>query len=501
MRYLTLLALLTVSGKAQSPPKRTLPSTAVPISGMSPFPEGCAGPQSGGGSVFFNSTTEPYVTADPVHPEHLVGAWQQDRWTNGGSNGVVSAVSKDHGRTWTTSSAHFSRCTGGVWERASDPWVAISPDGTAYQAALGVNGAGVLTPVLVSRSADGGFTWDEPTLLSNNPGDDKESITADPTDSHYVYVVWDNTNTNDIPIWFSRTTDGGATWEPSRQIYNPGANSYATASQIVVLPDGTLLDVFVLTAPNGGRSPGVWNGVLRSVDHGATWKGPTLFATNQTVGTLDVKNKVGLRTGAGIPSVSADPVSGAVYVVWSDSRFSGGLRDGIAFSKSLDGGTTWSPVVQVNQVPQVQAFTPAVAAGADGNVAVTYFDFRQDTSDSNTLLAAYWRVVSEDGGDSWRETRVAAPFDILSAPLHAGSVPFLGDYQGIVMAGDVFLSFYTLANSGNTDNRSSLFASSAERPGDTRWTSGRIEINTQPHQFHAAPKPIPDLPLLRNQKH
>ena len=72
----------------------------------------------------------------PGNPNHLVAAWQQDRWSNGAARGLRSAVSYDGGRTWTASAAAFTRCTGGTpanggdYERASDPWAAIGPGGT-----------------------------------------------------------------------------------------------------------------------------------------------------------------------------------------------------------------------------------------------------------------------------------------------------------------------------------------------------------------------------------
>jgi len=497
MRCFALLACVLCI-HAQSPPRRELPESAAPIAGMTPFTADCAGNQTG--TVYRNSAVEPFIAADPGNPAHLVGVWQQDRWSNGGANGVLAAVSLNRGRTWTTSSPHFSLCTGGVWERASDPWVTISPDGTVHYAALGVNGAGALTSVLVSRSSDGGLTWTEPITVSAKAGEDKESIVADPTDSHFVYTIWDNTAGDRIPVWFSRTTDGGLTWEAPRVIYDPGKGGYATAHQMVVLPDGTLLDIFTLSFPAGNQRTPVFVAVMRSSDHGATWSTPRVVDTDQTVGAIDVKTKVGLRTGGGIPSSSVDPLSGAVYIVWSDSRFSGGLRDGVALVKSLDGGVTWTAPVQVNQVPQVQAFTPTVAAGTGGRVEVTYYDFRQDTSDKSTLLTNYWRARSQDGGGSWSETPLAGPFDILSAPL-AGAAPFIGDYQGMAASGESFVAFFVAANDGNADNPSSLFASASERPGNTRWTSGRTEINFLPQSLAGGRKGVPELPLSNKMKH
>jgi hypothetical protein len=76
-----------------------------------------------------------------------------------------------------------------------------------------------------------------------------------------------------------------------------------------------------------------------------------------------------IRTGAGLPDVAVDANSGTIYVVWNDSCFSGGARDDVAFSKSTDGGLTWSMPIKVNQTPSgVAAFTPSVEVAADGTV-------------------------------------------------------------------------------------------------------------------------------------
>ena len=83
---------------------------------------------------------EPWVEVNPANPRNLIGAWQQDRWSNGGSRGNVVGFSVDGGSTWEVeSTTKNTQCTGGTlanggdYERASDPWVTISPDGTAYR--------------------------------------------------------------------------------------------------------------------------------------------------------------------------------------------------------------------------------------------------------------------------------------------------------------------------------------------------------------------------------
>jgi BNR repeat-like domain len=457
-----------------------LPPGLAQVSSQNPFHESCNASQVG--VNFHNGAVEPFVTVDPSNPDHIIGVWQQDRWADGGSSGLMTGVSMDRGRTWATTFAAFSNCSGlASYNRASDPWVAISPNGVAYQIALSLADSNNTSAVLVSRSADGGFTWGNPVTLIRDTAattgfNDKEAITADPTDSNYVYAVWDRSSSppNIRPAYFARSTDGGISWETAHSIYNPGTSSAVTLDQILVLPDGTLVNVFVFYR----NSPIIE--VIRSLDHGATWSAPTVVAADETIGTVNAKTQKAIRSGAGIPNASVDSTTGAIYITWADARFSASKRDGIALAKSLDGGLTWSEPVQVNQATNVQAFTQAVAAGA-GGVAVAYFDFRKDTPNPNTLLTNAWRVVSADGGATWRESPVFGPFDLNSAPLTTEG-NFIGDYQGFVAAGGDFLAFFAAASPGNPANPSSIFATSTEQTGDRR-SNDRIEINLHPRPY------------------
>jgi hypothetical protein len=477
-----VLALITVTMIAV--PASASSFTVSPltlVSGPSPFANCTAGgPGNPAGTKYVNAEVEPWVAVNPTNPSNIIAAVQQDRWSNGGAQGLVTAVSHNGGATWSRTWAHFTFCSGGTpanggdFERASDPWVTFAPNGDAYQIALGTSADGLTSAILVSKSSDGGDTWSEPSTLIRETSafnfNDKESITADPADSNFVYAVWDRSRfpsdranfqaLNSFAfrgdIMFSRTTNGGSTWEAARAIFQPKDLEYTIGNQIVVLPDGTLVDVFVNFK---GASPrGIFVEVMRSTDQGVTWSDPIVADHLQLAGVIDPDTGQAIRTGDIIPDIAVDPASGALYVVWQDSRFSGGAHADIAFSQSTDGVLTWSPAVKINQTSNdAAAFTASVHVAADGTVGVTHYDFRNNTP-APGLPTDYWLLHCHGGctdPGNWEETHVAGSFDMESAPVARGY--FVGDYEGLTGVGNAFLPLFIQANDGNTSNRTDAF--------------------------------------------
>jgi hypothetical protein len=471
------VVVLTASGAA------AVTAQPVPVSGPTPFAANCNGaPQPG--TLFPNSEVEPWVSANPRSAGNMVAVWQQDRWSNGGAQGNLTGVSVDSGRSWdVVESPPFSRCAGGNaqnggdYERATDPWVSFGRDGTAYQMSLSIdvstadpNLLQVRDAMLVSTSTDGGRTWGEitPLITDDSPLrlNDKNSLTADPTRNGVAYAVWDRVEiAEDLqsfrgPTLFTRTTDGGRTWEPPRVIFDPGVNNQTIGNQIAVLPDGRLVNVFDWIIQ------GQLNvGVMFSDDRGLTWTEPRLLNALGTIGITDPFDGAPVRTGDLVPDIAVDPRKGtsSIYVVWQDARFAEGLRDQIALVRSGDGGQTWTTPTRVSSNLATQAFTASVEVNDRGHVGVTYYDFTRDSPTAQPLLTDHWLTVSTDRGAhfSTRERQTASSFDMRLAPL-TGSGFFVGDYVGLEGVGRRFHPVFGVTRSST--NPVDVVATTARPP-------------------------------------
>jgi hypothetical protein len=480
--------------------------TVAPLtlaSGPSPF-AGCTVGAAPGSVLYPNAEEEPWVDVNPTNPLNLIAVWQQDRWSDGGAHGLVTAVTHDGGVTWSRTFPHFSICAGGTaanggaYDRASDPWVSFGPDGIAYQVSLSFNAADAVNAVLGSRSTNGGNTWDDPVTIIRDSGDrdsalafnDKESVTADATQPGYAYAVWDrfvtpsgnsrasiegliNSRSFREPAWFSRTTDGGLTWEPARNIYDRSEFNGTIGNQILVGKNGDVLNFFdeFFIHKNSDKMRGESMSVIRSTDKGVTWsKQSTVIAPSREIGAFDPDTLRPIRAEGGLPEVAIDRPSGALYVVWQDSSFSG--VDEIAFSMSTDNGLTWSLPIKVNQTPRSstagnqQAFVAGVHVSADGTVAVTYYDFRNNDS-SPGVPTDYWIAHCHSACSSpasWTsESRLTSTsFDIEQAPAARGPFGyFLGEYEGLTSIGNQFVPVFVTVNNGNAANRTDVFATTA----------------------------------------
>lgn len=427
-----------------------------------------------------SNAEEPFMVVNPAHPNNVVAAWIQGPFQD-----IIGAVSFDGGETWQRVPIPLTVCSGGSFLGAVDPWLSFAPDGNLYAVALVSNslaGLKFADEVMVTKSADGGMTWSAPSVVPGSdivdPIADHPSLTADPTNAKFAYAIWNGSPSSHSSAGvFTRTTDGGATWEAARAIIQTASQSFIQFSQILVLPNGTLVDIFEFYAAQPNKPITFTNlQVLRSTDRGQTWSTPTNAVTMTPLyrpsgQTLVVDPETGqFVLDVTNPSFAMDSRNGNLYAVWEDGRFSNFKYNDIAFSMSADGGTTWSAPIRVNQTPlsippsNRQAFFPNVAVSADGTIGVSYYDFRFNNPNPG-LPTDRWLAQCQPSSSNpasntacWgNEVRLTdTSFNVEAVVPHApnGDI-FLGDYFGLAAAGDDFVATFTAVDSQNV---TSIFA-------------------------------------------
>ncbi len=468
-----------------------------PADGDSPF-AGCdvSGFLLPGETNTVNTEVSPVVAVNPTNPANVIAVYRQDQFSGGSTRGLVAGVSHDGGQSWAATYPPFTICAGGNagnggdFQRARDQWVTFGPDGTAYVIGRPIDRVGpdAASAITLSTSKDGGDTWSEPVTLIRNLNDvapfffnRSPSVAVDPFDSDVVYALWgrgrkpgdaqsasaEHTFAFRGDTMFSRSVDGGRTWEMPRAIVQYRKNAGTLDNMLGVLPDGTLIDLF----DNVGSASHNRNydiKLIRSTDRGATWSSPTEVAPETATpcracnGPVDPDTGRPIRVLIGRADIAVDlnrssPGYGTIYAVWGDTFGSPKKNpySTIVFTQSTDGGLTWSAPIKVNKSPAgVEGFTPEIDVAADGTVAVTYYDLRNNTPDPG-VPTDFWMIRCQPASGctdvaNWNETHVAGPFDVERAPNFGGY--YLGDYTGLASIGTSFVTAFAQTSAADSAN-------------------------------------------------
>jgi hypothetical protein len=454
-----------------------------------------------GGTNYRNSETETHLSVNPADPNNLIAAYHQDRWSNGRANEIGISYTFDGGASWKQTVVPLVDCLGGRFDRLSDPWLDHASDGSAFLHALwtGRDGEQSQGGMLVTKSVDGGVTWSDPIIQVDfnyaavqavNPDarngsklHDKNTLTVDPNDGNYIYAVWDRIGILDkgaAPTIFTRSTDGGGSWAPVKNIYNvnqdnpydaTGDMTQTFANQIVVLPQsagGTLVNVMNRSFVDKDGDQISDYAAIFSDNKGKTWSNKSvvihrlpdntpLFHITDNNPNDSGATKIRLRVHGLIQDVAVNRNNGYLYIVYPEEKATG---DEIWLQTSRDGGLTWSQPARINAThagPNLDAFLPMVHVNDENQVGVLYYDFRSDVLDdaplsADTFLAVFEETDSDTGGSTGiglnfnEEVRLTDnSFDVRRAPIAGGY--FLGDYSGLQAMGTKFYAaFVTTTN-------------------------------------------------------
>ncbi len=331
----------------------------------------------------------------------------------------------------------------------------------------------------VWKSIDGGATFTGPTLVRGTGSDmnlgylqDKPLITADTTGgpfSESIYVSWTELDPDDnTRILFSRSTDSGLTFAPAIPVtpLNGETDTVVQGSFPEVGPDGEIYvaweEGWPVVADRSIR-------IRRSVSGGTTFPGPDIVI-NASVNTIGSAENCGTVVQPSIretlpgsirsqefPSIDVDhsggPFDGNVYAVWnSDPDGEAGPDNAdIFFSRSTNGGNTWSPPLVVNDDgTNTNQFFPFVRVTQAGTVAVMWYDRRLNGSDIDVFKA-----FSVDGGQTFEPNIRVTDVSFAAPPINPNFDPavlncYMAEYNHMATQGSTLYLTWG-------DNRKTLF--------------------------------------------
>src|SRR5439155_2591881 len=383
----------------------------------------------------FRRQAEEAIAINPLNAQNMI-AGQND-----------SRLGYNHcGYDWTLDGGnHWGDQTPPFWQYAlldnhtsdacSDPTVAFDSQGNAYVAGVifDVNSAASSIVVAKSNAGLNGSFYHSPdptgglqeyrdTPLgvvsadaSSAASNDKEFIAADAHASSpkhdNVYMTWTLFTGGHSPIYFSQSTNGGATWSSRIAISGSsvplcgGPCNNDQGSQATVGAGGAVFVTF------GNSNTGTANGQTLFVKCGATvdCSNPANWTAPVKVGDLVTGLPTGPNGTTGCPSGrrcippngyrvteftsisnSIEPTGGTLYTVWADFRSNTNpsctgpaatatppCDNDVFYSFSTDGGNTWSAARDVtprSRLGETAQWQPWSTTAPDGSLWVAYYD-------------------------------------------------------------------------------------------------------------------------------
>jgi hypothetical protein len=429
-------------------------------------PVAAPGPAAGAapeGLPVVTVSTDPYTNPTSYHRTEveadtfssgstIVAAFQAGRFFGPAASNNGWATTTDGGATWTHGFLPNLTVYGspaGPWDRVSDPVVAYDRKHDVWMiqslAMTEVGSEVIGKGVVVSRSLDGGRSWNKPRKVRAATGSsdfDKNWFVCDNWRASPMYgncyAVWNDVGLSDR-MAVSRSTDGGKTW-----VVLTAPATASTGAQPLVQPSGTLVIPIDTVTQSQLLS-------FVSSNAGASFQGPYVVATIQQHDPAG-----GAVRSSALPSADVD-ANGRVYVVWQDCRFrTSCLRNDIVMSTSTN-GSGWSAPVRVPIDPTsstVDHFLPGIGvergrAGDPVRVGLVYHSFPSSACTEATCQLFVNFVSSADGGATWGSpVQAAGPMTLTWLPdTYAGRM--VGDYVSTSWVGGVPYSVFARATAGS----------------------------------------------------
>jgi len=296
---------------------------------------------------------------------------------------MILQISSDHGQTWASPTVIYPA---GSTSYQVDAQIAVDPiDGqTVYASWLQNN----KSDIVVAKSTDFGATWTVVTADHTNAGTDKPILAVRGQD---VYVSYNHSQT----AYVTYSHDGAATFTQVKMNQN-GKLGWSLGGGGTVTSNGNVYFAWDGYEANGGAKGKVNLYVSQSNDGGQTWTTKLLDVSSSPPDCSDFF--CGWAFLGAAMTMTSD-ASDNLYTLWNAGSTPRG-PERIYFSKSTDGGATWSARQDVSLAPAGthHAF-PAIAAAGNGDVRISWMDARA----ANGVMDR-WNVYyrsSPNGGATW----------------------------------------------------------------------------------------------------
>jgi hypothetical protein len=407
--------------------------------------------QSNGGTPGTNVRTSGAQTVSRSESDIRINYWNTQKIIAasnniGGSGTQGMYYSSDGGVTW--GQTNLSLASGDSFH--SDPTVDWSSDGTAWSTTMGINSSSTVLKVQSYKSTNGGATWTfDGTISGSQTNTDKQmqwiDHSATSAFANNNYVIWHNGN----PAFMNRRTSTG--WGTPIQVSDAQATGTCIGADVKTNANG---DVFGFFPDTGSR--GIY--VVKSTNGGASYAAPVKLVT--TYDSYDI----------GVPAFNSRRiliyVSGGayrngttnnVYALWTDlsgatgctaaanepgSSVSSTCKTRIWFSRSTDGGTTWSARVKINdQAGLNDQFNPFLAVDeTNGTIGAIYYD---TVADAGRKKVDIYYQMSSDGGATWDAAVKVTTAQTDETIAGADSGNQFGDYNSLSGYGNAFFPSWT----------------------------------------------------------
>jgi hypothetical protein len=382
-----------------------------------------------------------------------------------GSGTQGEYYSTDGGVTWGQTSLPLA--SGDSYH--SDPTVDWSSDGTAWSTTMGINGNTL--KVQSYRSANGGATWTfDGTISGSQTNTDKQMQWIDHSaTSPYAnnnYVIWHNGN----PAFMNHRISSG--WGTPIQVSDSQATGTCIGADVKTNSAG---DVFGFFPDTGSR--GIF--AVKSTNGGSSYATPVKLVTTYTSYDMgipaDASRRVLLYVSGG---AYRNGTTNNVYALWTDlsgdsgcttssnepgTNASSTCKTRVFFSRSTDGGATWSARVKLNNQSGLNdQFNQFLAVDeTTGTIGAIYYD---TVNDSTRKKVDVYYQMSSDGGVTWQTPVKVTTAMTDETTSGADSGNQYGDYNSLSGYANIFFPSWT-------DRRSNSY--------EEIWTS-KVTTSTTP---------------------